>query len=820
MRTSIIIIGFLITSVVAFGQSSKLKKADNYYDHLAYAYAAPLYEELTGSSYDNPKLQSKLATSYFHMGNMQRAEECFENVVNTNEATDQDIFFYAQALKQNGNYQKSDEWMQKFHQRNAKDARANSYVQEPNYLTEIEKKGEKFEIKNLNVNSDASDFGGYPSIDGKTSYFVSARRKTAAVKSEFGWNSRRFLDLYSSTVGSDQEMTDPQLVSKKVNTKFHEGPMCFTRDGGYVYFTRNNIAKGSDRKDDQGIQNLKLYRSRVDDNGKWVDELVLPFNSRDYSVGHPSVSPDGKILYFVSDMPGGFGGADLYKVDVSADGTLGTPVNMGSQFNTEGHEMFPWISEEGHLFFSSNGHIGMGGLDVFVAMAKRAGGFGKIVNVGKPVNSNKDDFAFTMNSDNKTGYFSSNRGNGKGDDDIYSFVLAEPFKKPLIVEGVISDQRNNEILPLSEVKLLDEKGDLIASTFSDEKGAYTFDVEPERDYTVTAKKDDFQDNLGSFTTKNLPKDVDVVRRDVPLDKTPKFSLYALVTDAKTKQPLEGVTLRIIDNITGEEFIQAITPTSGDALKGIEDRMIGDPLSYTIKLSKDGYYPKTVSFESEIKKPGVINVHEALAGGLELEPEGALLSKMVEINPIFFDFDKYNIRPDAQVELNKLVKIMNQYPKMEIEIGSHTDCRANEAYNRRLSENRARSSASYVKAKISNPARIYGKGYGESRMITDCPCEPTNESNCSEDQHQLNRRTEFVVIKTGSDDLRIVGGTVPLQGGASDKVVKLINEDTYTIKTGETLYRVYVNTGVPVDQLKRLNNLTSNNIKVGQVIKLR
>ena len=216
--------------------------------------------------------------------------------------------------------------------------------------------------------------------------------------------------------------------------------MCFSPDGKFVYYTRNNISKVKNRKDKKGIQNLQLFRAMVDSIGLWANEEILPFNSKDYSVGHPSITSDGKILYFVSDMPGGFGGADLYKVPISEKGILGKIENLGSDFNTEGQEMFPWISTEGNLFFSSNGHIGLGGLDIFVLLAAKNGDFGKLINVGIPVNGQNDDFAFSMNKDARTGYFASNRTGGKGDDDIFSYVLIKPFMKQLIVDGIVKDE--------------------------------------------------------------------------------------------------------------------------------------------------------------------------------------------------------------------------------------------------------------------------------------------------------------------------------------------------------------------------------------------
>jgi len=746
MKTRILVVSFLVATMTVVGQSGKLKKADNYFQKLSYSYASLLYEELLGSEMDSPKMKSNLAICYYNTGEMKKSEETFSQMINTDVATREDFFYYAQALKQNGKYVDSDLWMEKFNKLAANDARGLSFVNNPTYLEKIEKQGIHFTINNLNCNTPSADFGGYPSTVSKDAYFVSSRRKRVFVQNEWSWNSKRFLDLYKSTIASSSELENVELITKKVNTRFHEGPMCFSPDGKYVYYTRNNIAKGSKRKDQKGIQNLKLYRSTVDSKGNWIKEEVLNFNSKDYSVGHPSVTADGKTLYFASDMPGGFGGADLYKVALNADGSYGKPENLGKLFNTEGQEMFPWMSNDGHLFFSSNGHIGLGGLDIFVMLPNKTGGFDKLMNVGKPVNGQHDDFAFTMNKDNKTGYFSSNREGGKGDDDIYSYVLTKPFKQNLIVEGIVADVQTKEILPGSTIYLKDDKGNVLTTTIADDKGAYSFELEPDKNYMVSASKEKYFEDLANFNTVNLNPDVETIKQDLDLEKDPGLALYCLVTDAKSSAPLEGVKLTIIDKTNGQEFLSTTTTENGDAKKGIADKKINDQITYTIKLEKEGYLTKTVVFSQRIVKPGIINVHEDLDLTMDKLEVGIDLATIIDIKPIYFDLGKYNIRKDAALELDKIVKVMNDYPTMQIELGSHTDCRSSYAFNEKLSDNRAKASAAYIKARIKNPERIYGKGYGEYKLKVDCPCEGAVKSTCTEAEHQQNRRTEFVIIK--------------------------------------------------------------------------
>jgi outer membrane protein OmpA-like peptidoglycan-associated protein/Tol biopolymer transport system component len=736
---------FTACSLLATAQSGKLKKADNYYNRLAYAYAAGLYEELIASEVDTPVLKAKLATSYYKIGDMVNAEKYFAKMIDSPEATPENYFHYAQALKQNGNYAESDRWMQRFHSADASDMRGISFANNPTYVSQIEKQGDHFTVVNLAVNSATSDFGGYPSVDGKRVYFVSARRNRVMVQNEYTWNSRHFLDLYTSDKEVNGQLNNVRLTGSDVNTKYHEGPMCFSPDGKYVYYTRNNISKGKKRRDNQGIQNLKLYRAKVDAEGKWMDEEVLPFNSQSYSTGHPAISADGRTLYFVSDMPGGMGGADLYKVAIDENAVPGTPVNLGKEYNTEGQEMFPWIAGDGTLFFSSDGHIGLGGLDVFVMLTAKNGSH-KLLNAGRPVNGNRDDFAFTTNADGRTGYFSSNRDGGKGDDDIYSYELIKPFETTLMLEGVVADAQTKAILPESKVFLRDEAGNILATTIADADGKYAFELEPDKRYVVSAMKDSYFDREERVSTISLPENAETIRRDVALEKDPGLALYALVTDGKTGKPLEGVSMVITDNMTGKVFLADKTPEAGSLLKGISDKKINDRVSYNITLKKEGYLGKTVTFNKQITQPGVMNVSEALDLTMDKLDVGVDLATVIDIKPIYFDYGKYAIRKDAATELDKIVKVMNEYPSMEIELGSHTDCRGTIASNEKLSDNRAKASAAYVKARISNPQRIYGKGYGESKLKNGCGCEGAVKSTCSEAEHQENRRTEFVIIK--------------------------------------------------------------------------
>lgn len=745
----IVLLAFTFCTTLTFAQSARLAEADDFYHLISYASAAEIYSDLIGSEVDSPSMRAKLADCYYQMGETQKAEETYQEMIQSVEATPTDVYQYAQALKENGKYDLSDQWMDKFASLQATDSRAIQYKENKGYLDQIINQEAFFNVNHLGMNTKNVEFGGYPLGNGQIC-FISDRRIKFAIKRVHTWNDRNYLDFFVGSRTDGNDLNNIEMRSRKDNSKYHEGPLCVTPDGKTVYFTRNNIAKGSMRRDDNGIQNLKLYSATVNADGSWSNEQETSLNSRDYSVGHPSISADGKTLYFASDRPGGFGGADIYKCSVAADGTLGEPENLGRDVNTEGQDMFPWVNQDGILFYSSDGNIGLGGLDIFAMLPNKQGDFTKKINLGEPINTPKDDFALVM-IDEKNGYLSSNRTSGSGNDDVYSILLVRELKVNLTLNGVVTDVRSGEILPGAIVELINEAGDVIASTTADNDGAYSFALEPDFDYTIGAAKEDYFGNLETISTKNLPKGTEELSKDVALEKDPGLSLYALITDAKTGNPLDSVILTVTDNMTGEK-IQIMTDEKGDYLRPLTDKKLDDRGSYNFSLSREGYIPKVVTYNTLFDKEGQYDVHSGL--DLSMDPNVKDLRELVQINPINFDLGKWNIRDDAKVELDKIVEVMNKYPNMEVELGSHTDCRASKAFNMRLSDKRAKSSAAYIKSKITNPDRIYGKGYGESRLLNDCECEGSVKSDCSEEEHEKNRRTEFKVISVGNPNVGV------------------------------------------------------------------
>lgn len=737
---------FIGISLTGAAQSGKLKKANQNYALNAYAAAAENYEKVIGSDLETPQIKAKLATCYLKMGEYSKSVDMFNQITTSLDFTPEDTYNYAQALKMAGNYQMSDVWMKKFAQRKPQDSRSVAFLKNPDYLKKIQESEPHFSLKRENFNTPYTDFGGYVK-DASTIYIASSRPTGGLVKRYYDANNEFFLDLFEVSKDGHDDFNKVKRLRKKVNSKYHEGPLCFTQDLKRVYFTRNNGDKGSAKKDSRGFVNLKIYYADINEKGRWENIKEVSLNNKDFSVGHPSISMDGRYMYFVSDMPGGYGGADIYIADIQENGDLKNPKNLGDKINTEGDEMFPWINGDGNLYFSSNGQLGLGGLDVFVAlMDKSSHTIQKILNCGKEINSPQDDFALSFGPDYKTGFVSSNRKGGLGKDDIYGAKLIRPFEMILRTKGVVTDKETDQPVADAMIHYIDPLTNDTLTVASNDNGEYELVVEPEKEYKIYVDKKDYVTFSDGLSTKGLDPSTNELEKNFSIEKDPLLSLFVLVTDKGERKPLQGVKVKVLDNFTNTNFIRETTGEDGTVKKAIKDKKVGDRVSYNIHLEKEGYLTKTVTFNYQIPKAGPVKVHESIDLSMDKLEVGKDLAKMIDLKPIYFDLGKATIRKDAAIELDKIVEVMNNHPDMIVELGSHTDCRSSYAFNMNLSQKRAAASADYIKKRITNPERIYGKGYGESRLVNGCACEGNVKSDCTEEEHQANRRTEFIVVK--------------------------------------------------------------------------
>ncbi|WP_066759761.1 OmpA family protein [Crocinitomix algicola] len=740
---------------VGFAQEisgGKLKKAETNYEQFSYDRAIGRYEDLQSSSIEAKR---NLAMSYWKSNNLEKADSVFAIIVKMNEHNAQDEYNYGQILKEEEKYDKANIWLEKFATAHPNELRSVEFQSKRSTLGDLRKNNPQFAVKNLEINSKHQDFGA--AIYKDQIVFASSREKDKPIIRRWNWNQLPFLDIYTADRTNTNELENVSLLNKQINKKFHEGPVAFNFDGTKMIFTRNNYSeKASDKK-----IRLKLFSVEKDSSsGEWINLKSLPFNSPEHSVGQPSISKDGKWLYFASDMPGGIGGVDLYKAEIKADGTYGPAINLGDAINTEGDEMFPFIHNSNELFvYASNGKFGLGGLDVFVTQINKDGTFGKTINPGAPINSNRDDFSFILNEDQTEGYFASNRAGGKGSDDIYSFTMNAPFVFGKTMKGIFVDKEGNVINEFS-FKVIGPDGSVVLEGITSDDLPFNMSILDNTEYDVKATKEGYFDVVAKFDDSiSEENEIEVEFLAV---KDPGISLYTLIKDKSTENPIEGAQIFLTDNLNGE-IVKFETKESGDFLYPLTEKRLGDKGDYAITINKSGYLSKSGTFKMSFDKEGQYNVSQYLDLAMEPIEVGGDLSKIIDINPIYFDLGKYAIRPDAAIELDKIVKVMNENPEMVIELGSHTDSRGSESSNASLSAKRAKASAAYIAERITNPERIYGKGYGESKPNTvDATADGGDaEQVLTEDfinafkgknkslfdkYHQYNRRTEFIIIK--------------------------------------------------------------------------
>jgi outer membrane protein OmpA-like peptidoglycan-associated protein len=587
-----------------------------------------------------------------------------------------------------------------------------------------------FAVSPAKFNADDAEIGVYKNAGNNALILVSSK-EWGIVKLVNG-NDQHFFNYFTV----DSKSNKVGKFQRKSNSKFNEGPLCFTPDGKRVFFTRNSKKKNLATQK----RELMLFTAEVSSKGKWSNITPCNINNIMYSVGHPAVSKDGDYIVFASEAPGGQGGTDLYVASLDANGTIGEPINLGPKVNTTGNEFFPWFSPEGQLFFSSNGLKGLGGYDLFVTELKNGKDVFNPMNLEAPINSLSDDIAIVYHEDMK-GYMSSNRE--KNNDNIYSFTQLRPIVFKVIMSGTVTDLNTNDTLREATLNIKNQKGDIVATLVTDAKGGYNVNLEPDQTYTVEVQKENHKNEQFNLNTDfNTPK----VKQNVALENRPNVTYNGIVTDTKTKNALEGVKVTIKDLSSGKEILITNSDVNGSFTKAFQDLKYGATQKFEIKLEKKDYATKLIDFSYTPTQTGSVSINDLIDLSIGKVEVGVDLSKLMQLGDIYFDYGKFEIREDAAVQLDKIVSIMNEYPSMIIELGSHTDCRGAKDANKKLSDNRAKASADYIRSRITTPTRISGIGYGEAKLKVNCPCEGKVVSPCPEEEHAKNRRTEFIVKK--------------------------------------------------------------------------
>ena len=646
MRLLTFSVALLSSTSLLFAQPEKeLEKANEMYKNFSYVDAIKIYERIAQKGFVNQEMLQSLGNAYYYNAEYKKALPWYEQLFQEGKYKVKPEYYYryAQTLKSVGDYTQADKMMAKFVElTNANDTRAALFEENKDYQTVIKNNSGRFQLNNASINTENSEYG--TAFYGDKIVFAGATDARKAKRGVSQWTGESFYDLYEAE-HFDQKLGSRKPFSSSINTQFNESTPVFTKDGNTMYFTRNNYVNKKLGSDIENTILLKILRATKDKNGNWGDIVEVPFNSDQYNVAHPALSPDEKYLYFASDMPGSFGNSDIFRVEILGDNQYGTPENLGNIINTAGRESFPYISKDNVLYYSSDGIPGLGGLDIFAVKFNADGSTSKPVNIGMPGNSADDDFCFVFNSDSKIGFLTSNRPGGKGKDDIYSFHEDKPllFSCQKNIKGIVKDAKTKAVIADAKVILSDKVMKEVSTDQSKTDGTFTFEKVNCNDshYYLRGEKEKYE--------------------------------------------------------TAE-----VNVTVGK-----------DEVVYEILLN-----PRQVA----IKK-------------------GMDLAKVFEIKEIKFDYNKANIRPDAEVELTKIVEVMREYPKMKIDIRSHTDSRGADSYNLKLSDRRAKATLEWIVKQGIDRKRLKAKGYGETRLVNGC----SNGVPCTEEEHQENRRSEFIVV---------------------------------------------------------------------------
>ncbi|MBA9077577.1 OmpA family protein [Rufibacter quisquiliarum] len=650
---------FLLAGSLALGGCQTTRKADRHFENFDYALAIDEYQEAFAGKEPKLKGAQRLADSYRLTRQTVKAEEWYAKVVAMPEADPVNIFYYAEALRSNGKYFEAKTQYQNYAMKvPAQAAMANAKAQACDAaLKLLEEPATAIVVNETAINSGNADFSPTPYQNGII--FASDRGGAASSGKDkeegtYGWTGRPFLQMFYAQRNEDSTWQLPVMVDESLNSKYHDGTAAVDSSNTTLYFTRTNMVKVKNKNintdptswvkkplSNDYVNRLEIY-SAQQDSGKWSNVKPFEYNKvTEYSVGHPALSPDGQVMYFVSDKPGGYGETDIYYTEKQADGSWGQPVNAGSTINTVGKEMFPAFDQQGNLYFSSDTHSGFGGLDVFRAKGSRST-WSKPENLRAPVNSPKDDFglAFMPNQKNElVGYMSSNRDSNNGTDDIYSFkLLSNAVLLVTTLERIQMPSKKSTTQPLPDVRL-------------------KLAIQGTTDSTIA-----FSDRNGEY--------------------------------------LYGVMKGNIYELMGEKFGYL----SQSATVNIDTTSLSDTTRVTLIFDK------------------------------------STVNQSIVIENIYYDLDKWNIRPDAAAELNKLVRTLKDNPSIKIELGAHTDSREGQGYNQLLSERRAQSAVEYLVSQGIARNRLTWRGYGETRLVNKC----ADGVECPEDMHQMNRRTEFKI----------------------------------------------------------------------------
>ncbi len=712
----------LLTTVIGLpstrAQKLQERMAARYSEQFDYSKVAAIYEDLDAKGKSDAGTLRRLSQAYVKMGDAPKAEGAYRRLMITTGRTPEDVLGFADQLRAMGKYTEALQQYEAYAKERPDDARAQAYLKSPNLFYRLRRDSTSATIRTLPINSPEADLG--MSVMDELLLFSSARGEGAGGRRTYLWDDQPFLNLYTALL-KGETAEEPMVMREHINSRYHDGMMSYDSLAKRMYFTRNNYFYGTVTKDEQGELNLGIYFADVImgefGQPEWGNLIPFDHNDANSNTGHPSVSPDGRRLYFASDRPGGVGGVDIWYCD-NLGNQWGVPQNMGPKVNTTGDEMYPYINGKSVLYFASNGQPGLGGLDLFFTRIRETGA-GNVFNLGYPMSTRFNDHSLLLINDS-SGFFASDRTGGQGSDDIYGCTIRPQM---IHLAGIVIDKATRLPIEGALIVLRDEEGDPVKryELKSEPGGKFMIDAEYHTRYLLTTSANGYSQNELAIATD----DVDLENIVVELEKY-DYLAEGTVYNGETDQPLAGASVVLTDG-QDVELARVTTDASGGYRFPLQKES-----DYRLKADKEGYFKQSARISTRNNPNPIIRTD------FRLFP--LKVDQVVRLENIFYDYNKWDIRPDAAVELDKLVQTLVDNPTVTIELSSHTDCRGKDGYNMTLSQKRAKSAVDYLISKGIAAERLKSKGYGESKPSETCACE-----KCNDDQHQRNRRTEFKVL---------------------------------------------------------------------------
>jgi outer membrane protein OmpA-like peptidoglycan-associated protein len=543
-----IFFSFLLYSL-ADAQKITIRMADKSYNDFAFVEAIGLYEFAFGKDSTNAHVIRRLANANRHIGNTEEVEKWLELLIAKGDAQPEDLFNYSQALKSNGKYTEAEKWLTTYAGLRPDDSRVDIQSSLLEYIQLLHREPNRYKIRAVSLNTEGSELGAAFYHD--QLIFSSTKLMNRTPGPKYKWNELPYFSLFVGDQAPNGDIINVKGFAPKLETSYHDGPVAFDPKNERVYITRNNVGKGGTTKGEQGHVNLKILFGGKE-NDDWEYRGEFSFNSDDYSTGHPSIDTTGQVMYFASDMPGGYGGTDIY-YSVFSQGFWGTPVNLGPKVNTSENEMFPFISYDGTLYFSSNGHPGLGGLDIYSSVPEN-GLFNQVENMGFPLNSPKDDFSLVLDETGTAGYFSSNRNGGRGNDDIYFVRLTHA---PVFIRGLAKDLISGKPLPGAKISLVNEFADTLSTQMTKRTGEFKFEVHKGRNYIIHGQKEFYLASDTLVRTKKMLTGTETfVELSLDMELIEDGSPEPLYMEEENGEPLQVIETKNVDFHVGDWVINS------------------------------------------------------------------------------------------------------------------------------------------------------------------------------------------------------------------------------------------------------------------------